>query len=109
VVAETSPVLEKLNVTTFAERTGESFRIFPDGTQPLAVELVEVTDLTSPGGAGTSKRDRAPFSIVFRGPRELALPQRIYRIEHDDLGSFELFLVPIAADRDGRRYEAIFG
>jgi hypothetical protein len=108
VVLEISPVLEKLSITTFAERTGQSFRIFPDGAQPLAVELVEVTDLTSPGGAGTPKRERAPFSIVFRGPRDLALPQRIYRMEHDDLGTFELFLVPIGAGNDGTRYEAIF-
>jgi hypothetical protein len=32
------------------------------------------------------------------------LPQRIYRVEHAELGAIEIFLVPIAADR----YEAVF-
>jgi hypothetical protein len=51
---------------------------------------------------------RAPFSIVFRGPATPILPQRIYRLEHPAIGSFDLFLVPIGPDERGLRYEAIF-
>ncbi len=61
-------------------------------------ELVEVTEIArEPGG-------RAPFSLVFRGGPDPPLPQRIYRVEHDELGALEIFLVPIAPDR----YEAVF-
>jgi hypothetical protein len=37
------------------------------------------------------------------------LPQRIYRLEHAELDTLELFLVPIAQDASGTRYEAVFG
>ena len=104
---EGTNVLEKLTVATFADRVHETFRIDADGT-PVDVELIEVTDLTSRGGPEAGKRERAPFSIVFRGPREPVPPQRIYRLEHAEIGAFELFLVPIGPDAQGMRYEAIF-
>ena len=62
------------------------------------MELIEVTEIARESGG------RAPFSLVFeRGPSP-PLPQRIYRIEHEDVGTLEIFLVPIAIDR----YEAVF-
>jgi hypothetical protein len=45
---------------------------------------------------------------VFGGPAEQVLPQTTYRVEHDALGSFDLFLVPLQPDRGGARYEAVF-
>ena len=37
-----------------------------------------------------------------------ALPQRIYRLEHAELGGLDLFLVPIGRDASGITYEAVF-
>ena len=51
---------------------------------------------------------REPFSLLFRGPGNLQLPQRTYRIEHDPMGTFDLFIVPLGPDDQGFRYEAIF-
>jgi hypothetical protein len=45
---------------------------------------------------------------VFRGPQDVSLPQRIYRVEHAGIGAFEIFLVPIGPDEGGHRYEAVF-
>jgi hypothetical protein len=36
------------------------------------------------------------------------LPQRIYRLEHEQMGPLELFIVPVGPDGDGLGYEAIF-
>jgi hypothetical protein len=36
------------------------------------------------------------------------LPQRIYRVEHGELGAMEIFLVPIGPDEVAHRYEAVF-
>jgi hypothetical protein len=47
------------------------------------------------------------FSLLFTGPRE-ALAQGTYRVEHGDLGSFSLFLVPVTTDGDEQHYEAVF-
>ena len=51
---------------------------------------------------------REPFSVVFRAPATPVLAQMIRRLEHPELGAFELFLVPIGPDDVGMRYEAVF-
>jgi Domain of unknown function (DUF6916) len=90
--------LETLTVTDFAALRGDRFRIAPDDSPPFDAELVEVTEIPrEPGG-------RAPFSLVFQGGPSPPLPQRIHRVEHEQLGALEIFLVPIAANR----YEAVF-
>src|ERR687884_1574737 len=91
-------MLENLTVDDFRPLQGDRFRIAPDGAEAFEVELVKVTEIPrEPGG-------RAPFSLVFQGGPNPPLEQRIYRVEHDELGDLDLFLVPIATDR----YEAVF-
>ena len=98
-------MLESFTLETFAPRRDEPFRLHPDAGDPLELRLVEATPL----GEGTSPASgRAPFSLVFRGPRAPVLPQRIYRLEHGTIGAFEIFLVPIGPDQEGMRYEAVF-
>jgi hypothetical protein len=90
--------LETLSAADFAALRGDRFRIVPHEGSPFAAELVEVTEISrEPGG-------RAPFSLVFAGGPSPPLPQRIYRVEHAQLGAIEIFLVPIAVGR----YEAVF-
>ena len=95
-------MLESFTVETFSGRVGEPFRIRFEPEDAVEVELVEAQAL------GTAEGRRAPFSLVFRAPKEPIYPQRIYAVEHDELGSFELFLVPIEPDEAGARYEAVF-
>jgi hypothetical protein len=89
--------LHSVTAATFAEHLHESFAVDAGEGQPLSFELVEVA---SSEGAATGR----PFSAVFLGPAEPVLRQRIHRLEHAELGSLELFLVPIGPGR----YEAIF-
>jgi hypothetical protein len=51
---------------------------------------------------------REPFRLAFLGPTDPALPQQTYRLEHDVLGTLDIFLVPIARNAAGTTYEAIF-
>ena len=97
-------MLELFTVATFAQHLGDTFRLHPDASQTVDVELIEATEL----GGGAARGQRAPFSIVFRGPEDLRLPQRIYDTEYDQIGAFDLFLVPMFPDEQGLRYEAIF-
>ena len=90
--------LASLTSADFTALRGDRFRIVSDDTTAFEAELVEVTEIPrEPGG-------RAPFSLVFQGGPDPPLPQRTYRVEHDELGALEIFLVPIATDR----YEAVF-
>ncbi len=41
------------------------------------------------------------FSLFFDGPGDLQLPQRTYELEHEQLGSLDIFLVTIARDERG--------
>lgn len=79
-----------------------------EGTAPLGLELIEATESTEPGGRGPAGQERRQFSLVFRGPFEPMLPQLIYPLTHDELGSLDLFLVPIGPDQVGMRYQAAF-
>ena len=92
------PDLENLAAADFLPLLHERFRVDPGDASPFEVELVEVNEIArEPGG-------RAPFSLEFQGGPSPPLPQRIYRVEHEELGALEIFLVPIAPDR----YEAVF-
>src|SRR5258706_6376295 len=48
------------------------------------------------------------FSVFFEGPGSVRLPQRLYSLEHEQMGEFEIFLVPISGNEQGFRYEAVF-
>jgi len=97
-------VLDKLTHATFAEELGSPFQLDWGAAAPLRLELVEATEL---GRASVGMR-RSPFSLLFRGPRQPALPQRIYPLEHDRLGRLEIFLVPLGPEGEAMRYEAVF-
>lgn len=93
--------LATLELADFAACVSQKFRLDASDT---------TLDLVSAEGLGAAPADgrRRSFSIVFRGPRTPALPQRIHRLESVRLGVLEIFLVPIEPDAAGRRYEAVF-
>lgn len=103
-------MLETFTCQTFAPLLGGTFRIHADAEHSVEVELIEAVETGDSVVQATSQEQvrRAPFSLVFRGPRSIVLPQQIYRMEHGQLGDFELFLVPIGPDQAGMRYQAIF-
>lgn len=94
--------LGELTLATFEPLVGDRFAV--DATTPAALEVV----LESATTAGEWPDGRDPFSLIFLGPDEPLLPQAIYALRHAHLGVLEIFLVPIARDADGVRYEAIF-
>ncbi len=101
-------MLNELKSRDFFPYLNQKFRIQLAAVEPLEVELIEVTDLTSASGSENESSTRLPFSIVFRGPKEPSLPQNIYDIEHDKMGTLNLFIVPIGPDSEGMLYEAVF-
>lgn len=95
--------LETLTIDAFESRVGERFRIRAQPDSELEAELIEARAL------GKGGRDRrAPFTLSFRTPQLAVLPQRIYEVAHDQMGSYEIFLVPVGPDGKGMVYEAIF-
>jgi len=96
-------MLESFTAETFAEILGDGFRVHDEDGRVYDLRLAAAVPVgLAPTGG------RAPFSILFRGPAAPILPQRIYAVEHETLGRFELFLVPLGPDDAGARYEAVF-
>jgi hypothetical protein len=94
-------VPEPLVFETFSGRVGQEFKLTVDGATSIATTLTSATP-------HDATRVAAGFSLVFTGPSEPLLPQRIYRMLHDGLGEFDIFLVPIGRDDSSVRYEAVF-
>jgi hypothetical protein len=98
-------MLEAFTISTFSKHKGEKFFIHTESEDTLEAELTEVT---SRGSGNVPEGKREPFSLLFNSPGDTVLPQKIYRIEHDGIGTFDLFLVPIHKDEHGVQYEAVF-
>ena len=93
--------LDAFNSKIFAEQLHTKFKVLVTGQPPVELELIEVNE-----------RETAPklelFTLGFKGPSALRLDQRIHHLEHEKLGSFELFLTAVGAEQDGLVYEAVF-
>ena len=96
-------MLQDLTHASFEEHLDTPFRVHFGGEAPLEVVLYQVRLHEAHGGPR-----KQPFSLYFRGPRQPVLPQQIYRLEHDRMGTMEVFLVPIGPDGQGMGYEAVF-
>lgn len=88
----------------FAHCVGEGFQIDMRTGFP-ALTLTEARPLPEQGFAGMT---RAPFALLFRSEAKVLLPQQIYRLSNATLGILDIFLVPVARDKNGFIYQAIF-
>lgn len=89
----------------FADKVEQIFVISDQNVPAVALTLVEAGLL--PNGQG-GPSVRPPFSPMFPAKDTRAFPQQLYRLEHSDLGTLEIFLVPVAKDARGVTYQALF-
>ena len=94
-----APLTEK----EFSKHVNTKFRVAVE--PPVELELTEVKGYLSKPDEETGMER---FSAFFLGPGGRYLEQRIYPIEHEEMGAFDLFLVPVSQDQSGFRYEAVF-
>ena len=102
-------MLEELELSRFEGFVGQSFDLALEDADPVALELIEagpVGELSAQQAAERGKRQ--PFSLVFRGPAELLLPQAIRTLRHAELGELAVFLVQLNQDEGGSVFEAVF-
>ncbi|MET0621494.1 MAG: hypothetical protein ABW250_00805 [Pyrinomonadaceae bacterium] len=91
----------------FRQHLGTTFgvRLEPPAPRPVELELIEVKDY-NPQSNEPSKMER--FSLFFRGPGDIMLNQGTFTLEHPSMGELLLFMVPVARDPQGFRYEVVF-
>ena len=94
----------ELTEQEFSRHLNSTFKLnLEDHT--LELKLVEVKAYM-PGKNEQAGMER--FSIYFDGPGDTRLPQSVYSLTHEQMGQFDIFLVPISGDEKGFRYEAVF-
>jgi hypothetical protein len=101
--------LAELSAEDFESRLGTAFRV-PVEPEPLDLVLVEVQRLVDARrtASGAARPGTLAFSLVWHGPLAPILPQRVYPLEHPELGRSEVFIVPLGPEGGVMRYQAVF-
>jgi len=91
----------ELSYENFATNLNTTFKIHFDEGEVVQAVLSEISELII-----TPAQER--FSLIFRAPNQPLLGQGMRRFEHEQIGAFDLFIVPVGRDDQGTRYEAVF-
>jgi hypothetical protein len=85
----------------FTKNANTEFQVQVDENTNVPLELTAVSELKV-------YPQQEEFTVVFRGPSDMYLDQGVRYFSHDQMGQFELFIVPIRQDAQGFYYEAVF-
>jgi hypothetical protein len=91
----------KLLGPIYAEHLNSIFHQRMDDGRTIDFKLMEVETRAS-----APKQEE--FTLIFRGPLDLPIMQGLFRLEHEKLGTEDIFLVPISKDAEGIYFEAVF-
>lgn len=95
--------LESVSHETFALLVGRTFTVMTSNG-PIELKLAEAKLL----GHKRDEAARDPFSLAFRGPQGLLLPQGTYPFSCGELGEIGFFITQVADGAKGSEFEAIF-
>jgi len=104
-----------MTLDTFKGRIGEKFSI-QISSKKLELELVEAHSMAPTADLGKgAPTAREQFAITFQeSDPTISLSAGIYRLEHEELDAFELYLEEVTApnadgsEAEDQRYEAVF-
>ena len=85
----------------FTQNTNTKFQVPIDEQKSVELELVQVSEVKL-------FPQQEQFTILFRGPLDMFLGQGMQLFKHEQMGEFELFVVPISKDAQSVYYEAVF-
>lgn len=85
----------------FSKYANTKFRVQTGEDSNVEVELIVVSELKL-------YPQQEEFTLEFCGPLNMFLEQGVHNFTHDQMGQFELFIVPIRQDAQGFYYEAVF-
>jgi len=103
-------MLNMVTKDTFSGYLGEKFHVHV-AAAVLDMELVDVNELAVAVGRQRKKPSSSeprPFSVLFQGPQTPLLPQAIYKVEHEAVGTMDIFIVPIGPEQGVAMYEGVF-
>ena len=85
----------------FSQNENSKFQVQVDDNTQVELDLVQVSEFKV-------YPRQEEFTVTFRGPLDTYLDQGVRQFTHDQMGEFELFIVPVKKREDGFYYEAVF-
>lgn len=85
----------------FTKHANTKFQVQADENTQVELDLTAVSELKL-------HPQQEEFALQFRGPLNIFLGQGLRNFTHDQMGQFELFIVPIKQNEQGFYYEAVF-
>ena len=96
-----------LSLDHFRPLVGRVFRLPEVEGVELRLSIAAPLPIRKPTSP-TAGLSRAPFELIFLGPKAPILRQQIHRLDAEGLEPLEIFIVPIGPIEDTMGYQAIF-
>ncbi len=103
--------LEQIRFAAFATRVNSAFLVQTGTGATVTLQLIEArpSPVSLPMLRLAEDAANERFSLLFRGPLRPPLEQDTYWFEHQTIGRFAMFIVPIGSlETSHTYYEAIF-
>jgi hypothetical protein len=99
-----------LKRSLLSQHLGQTFHVQLDSSDMVGMQLAQVRDLgiSQDTNKNTAVDREYSFSVLFRSSDNRPLGQGTYQFKHDRIGSFPLFIVPMAPAAGGQYYEVVF-
>lgn len=100
----------KYLIKTFTSTTfcvGDIFKVYYGEDSHVEITLYKITK----GRYKLCNATREPFNLIFRGSKDFVIHQGIFLFEHEKIGRFEMFLVPMVppdGDPEFNYYQSVF-
>jgi len=85
-------MMETIERDGFAAEVGTGFILNAAGGHSVEIKLVTVSELKE-------RPSNRSFSIVFQVPDGFTVEQGLYDLDHERMGTLQLFLVPVGDNR----------
>jgi len=101
--------LNSFTEEAFVSHLNTTFRIYTSSLTVINIKLIEVRRWEPASSVNAAKTtNMVAFGLMFRGPRRRPFESGTYRVEHDQMGTFQLFINPVNDHKKERRYESVF-
>ena len=111
-LSQRSGAVDQISFPEFSSQVRTRFGVHAGPGRVVELELMEARldpELPQQGRRPALDADYEKFSLIFSGPRRELLEEKCLRFEHDQLGSFELVVLPIFTRKPDRmNYQAVF-
>ena len=97
---------ERLTEENFSRYLYSEFRFFTSPLTAVSLQLVNVRRWEPDMPQVHTNLDS--FSVFFKAPKKMNLESKTYRVTHDWMGSFDLFISPVNERKTQRIYQAVF-